>query len=253
MKEYDETTYGQRIAEIYDELYSDYDPASIELLAELAGNGPALELGIGTGRIALPLHERGIAVQGIDASEAMLSRLRAKPHGAEIEVVTGSFAAFKMDTRFSLIYVVFNTFFNLQTQEEQVRCFRSVREHLAPDGVFLMEVFVPDLCRFTDHQTVRTIRLTDQAVNVEVSQVDPVAQQVTTKHVLLSEDGIRLFPVKLRYAWPSELDLMAQIAGLSLRHRWGSWAREAFTKDSQKHVSVYGHADRERASVGGGP
>jgi SAM-dependent methyltransferase len=250
MKGYDDTTYGQRIAEIYDELYSEYDPASIELLAELAVHGPALELGIGTGRIALPLQAQGVAVQGIDASEAMVSKLSAKPHGAEIEVQMGSFAAFKMDTRFSLIYVVFNTFFNLQTQEEQVNCFRSVREHLAPEGVFLMEVFVPDLCRFTDHQTVRTIRVTDQVVNIEVSQVDPAAQQVTTKHVLLSEEGIRLFPVKLRYAWPSELDLMAQIAGLSLRYRWGSWAREAFTRDSQRHISVYGRANQGRAFAG---
>jgi hypothetical protein len=252
MQEYDETTYGQRIAEMYDELYSDYDPAVIERLAELAGPGPALELGIGTGRIALPLHERGITVHGIDASEAMVSKLRAKPHGAEIEVLMGSFAAFKMDTRFRLIYVVFNTFFNLQTQEEQVQCFRCVSQHLAPDSVFLMEVFVPDLCRFTDHQTVRAIRVTDQAVNVEVSQVDPVAQRVTTKHVLLSEEGIRLFPVRLRYAWPSELDLMAQITGLSLRHRWGSWSRGAFTKDSQRHISVYGRANPERAFAGSG-
>lgn len=246
MKEYDETIYGQRIVEIYDELYSEYDPASIELLAELAGSGPTLELGIGTGRIALPLHERGVAVQGIDASEAMVSKFRAKPHGAEIEVLMGSFAEFKPDKPFSLIYVVFNTFFNLQTQEEQVRCFRSVREHLAPDGVFLIEAFVPDLTRFDKNQTVRTIRLTDQMVSLEASQVDPVAQRVTTRHVLLSEDGTRLFPVRLRYAWPSELDLMAQIAGLSLRHRWGSWAREAFTKDSQKHISVYGHENQQR-------
>ncbi len=240
MPEYYAETYGQRIAEIYDELYSDYDPAAIELLAELAGHGPALELGIGTGRIALPLHKRGIAVQGIDASEAMVSNLRAKPRGNEIEVQMGSFAEFRLDTRFHLIYVVFNTFFNLQTPEEQIRCFRAAKEHLAPNGVFLIEAFVPDLCRFTDHQTVRTIRVTNQAVNIEVSQVDPVAQQVTTKHVILSEDGVRLFPVRLRYAWPSELDLMAQISGLSLRHRWGSWFREVFAKDSRTHISVYG-------------
>ena len=225
---------------MYDDLYSDYDLDSIELLAELAGHGRALELGIGTGRIALPLHERGITVQGIDASEAMVSKMRAKPNGAEIEVRMGSFAAFKLDMRFSLIYVVFNTFFNLQTQEQQVQCFENVKDHLAPDGVFLMEAFVPDLCRFTNNQTVCAIRLTDQLVSTEVSQFDPVAQQVTTKHVLLSEDGIRLFPVRLRYAWPSDLDLMAQIAGLSLRHRWGSWTKQEFTKESGKHISVYG-------------
>jgi hypothetical protein len=179
----------------------------------------------------------------------MVLKLRAKPRGAEVAVLMGSFAAFKMDTRFRLIYVVFNTFFNLQTQEEQVQCFRCVSQHLAPDGVFLMEVFVPDLCRFTDHQTVRATTLTEHLVNLEVSQVDPVAQRVTAQHVLLSPQGTRLFPVRLRYAWPAELDLMAQLAGLSLRHRWGSWDRRTFTKDSQKHISVYGHANRERASA----
>lgn len=243
MKEYDDTTYGDRIAEIYDEFYSDYDPAAIELLVELAVNGPALELGIGTGRIALALHEKGVAVQGIDASKAMLSQLRSKPHGAEIEVLTGSFAEFKIDKRFQLIYVVFNTFFALLTQEEQVRCFKTVSEHLSNDSMFLMEVFVPNLCRFVDHQTVRALNLTDDGIQLEVSQIDPVAQQISSHHTLLSKDGIRLYPVKLRYAWPSELDLMAQIAGLSLHHRWSSWSKDEFTKDSKRHISVYGHVN----------
>ena len=243
MKEYDDTTYGDRIVESYDAFYSDYDPASIELLVELAGNGAALELGIGTGRIALPLYERGVAVQGIDASETMISELRAKEHGAKIEVQTGSFANFKIDARFQLIYVVFNTFFGLLTQEEQVLCFSCVSEHLSPDGLFLMELFVPDLSRFTDHQTVRSTSLNESEVQLDVSQLDPVAQQVISQHVLLSASGTQLYPVKLRYAWPSELDLMAQIAGLSLRHRWGSWSKEKFTKESTKHISVYGRGD----------
>ena len=247
MNEYDDTTYGDRIAEAYDELFPEYDPASIELLFELARGGPALELGIGTGRIALPLHERGVAVNGIDASAAMLSKLRSKKHGTEIEVLTTTFAEFKIDERFQLIYVVFNTFFGLLTQEEQVRCLKSVSYHLTRDGVFLIEVFVPDLCRFVDHQTVRAVNLTKNEVRFDVSEVDPVAQHVTAQHVMLSHEGTRLYPIKLRYAWPSELDLMAQIAGLSLHHRWGSWSREAFTKDSKKHVSVYGHADQESA------
>jgi SAM-dependent methyltransferase len=243
MEQYDDTTYGDRISETYDAFYSGFDSASIELLVELAGNGAALELGIGTGRIALPLYERGVSVQGIDASDAMLSKLRAKEHGAEIEVLTGSFAEFKIDRRFQIIYVVFNTFFGLLTQEEQVRCFKSVSEHLDPEGLFLMELFVPDLTRFVDHQTVRTVSQSEHEIQLDVSQVDPVSQQVISHHVLLSNKGTRLYPVKLRYAWPSELDLMAEIASLSLRHRWGSWSKEAFTKESKKHISVYGHGN----------
>jgi SAM-dependent methyltransferase len=240
MNEYEASTYDQRTAEMYDELYGEFDPASVELLAELAGEGTALELGIGTGRIALPLREKGISVGGIDASDAMLSKLRTKPAGDEIEVWKGSFTKFSLGKRFSLIYVVFNTFFDLLTQEAQVRCFKSVKQHLSPTGVFLIEAFVPDLCRYIDGQTVRALQWSEQGARLEVSQVDPLAQQVTSQHVLLAEGGIRLFPVKLRYAWPSELDLMAQLAGLVLHHRWGSWSREAFTKDSQKHISVYG-------------
>jgi hypothetical protein len=173
----------------------------------------------------------------------MLSKLRAKEHGAEIEVLTGSFAEFKIDRRFQIIYVVFNTFFGLLTQEEQVRCFKSVSEHLDPEGLFLMELFVPDLTRFVDHQTVRTVSQSEHEIQLDVSQVDPVSQQVISHHVLLSNKGTRLYPVKLRYAWPSELDLMAEIASLSLRHRWGSWSKEAFTKESKKHISVYGHGN----------
>ncbi|MGD8813516.1 MAG: class I SAM-dependent methyltransferase [Anaerolineales bacterium] len=244
MKDYKDATYGDQIAEIYDEFFADYDPASIELLADLAGGGPVLELGIGTGRIALPLHESGVEVLGIDASEAMVAKLRAKPNGSKIEVLIGSFADFKMDLNFRLIYVVFNTFFNLQTQEEQVRCFQTIRQHLSPDGVFLMEVFVPDPCRFEDHQTVRAIDLAEERIRLEVSKIDPVAQQVTSQHTLISKDGIRFHPVKLRYAWPSELDLMAQIAGLSLLQRWGSWSKGEFQKQSPKHISIYGLAKR---------
>jgi SAM-dependent methyltransferase len=240
MKDYNETTYGDQIAEIYDEFYADYDPASIDLLAELSGGGPVLELGIGTGRIALPLHEKGVEVLGIDSSEAMVAKLRSKPNGSKIEVLIGSFAEFEMDQRFRLIFVVFNTFFNLQTQVEQVRCFQTIRRHLSPDGVFLMEAFVPDPCRFVDHQTVRAIDLAEEQVRIEVSKIDPIAQQVTSQHTLISKDGIRFQPVRIRYAWPSELDLMAQIAGLSLQQRWSSWSKGEFNKQSWKHISIYG-------------
>ena len=245
MKHYDESTYGEQIAEFYDEFYGDYDPASIELLAELAGKSPALELGIGTGRIALPLQEKGVEVQGVDASEAMVSKLRLKPNGTQIEVHMSSFEKFKIDKRFQLIYVVFNTFFGLLTQEEQVRCFEVVSHHLTPDGVFLIEAFVPDPCRFVNNQTVRVTDIGMDLVRLDVTQYDPVAQVVTSQHTILSKDGIRFHPVRLRFAWPSELDLMARIAGLSLRHRWGSWYKEAFGEHSDKHVSVYGLTDMD--------
>jgi SAM-dependent methyltransferase len=239
MTRYDDTTYGQRIAGIYDGLYDGYESATIDMLAELAGEGPALELGIGTGRIALPLRERGVTVHGIDASKAMIARLQAKPGGEEIEVIEGSFSDFDLEQRYSLIYVVLNTFYGLRTQEEQVCCFQSVSRHLAHDGVFLIEVFVPDLCRFANHQAVRTPRIREDEVQLDVSRHDPVSQRITSQHVFLSEQGTRLYPVELRYAWPSELNLMARIAGLALQDRWSSWTKAPFTGDSGKHISIY--------------
>jgi SAM-dependent methyltransferase len=243
MKGFDEMTYGQRIAEIYDDLYSAVDPTAVELLVELAGPGPVLELGVGTGRVALPLQERGLSVHGIDASEAMISKLKAKPGGDQIEVQTGSFAEFEMDTRFPLVYVVFNTFFALTTQEEQVNCFQSVAQHLVPGGLFLLRAFVPDLCRFTNHQTVHAMGVETDVARIEVTQVDPACQLITGQQVVLSADGTNLYPVKLRYAYPSELDLMARLAGLRLEHRWGSWSKDTFTKNSGTHISVFRRPD----------
>jgi hypothetical protein len=167
--------------------------------------------------------------------------MRAKPHGADIEVLVGSFVDFNIDKHFKLIYVVFNTFFALLTQEEQVRCFKSVSEHLNADGVFLIEAFVPDMGRFIDHQTVRVVKQEQNSAQLDVSQHDPVTQQVTSQHIVLSKDGTNFYPVMLRYAWPSELDLMARLAGLSLRYRWGSWTKDEFTKDSTRHISIYAY------------
>jgi len=242
MNEYDDTTYGNRISEVYDQFYADFEPESIELLAELAGQGHALELGIGTGRVALPLRKKGVEIYGIDASEAMVSKLRTKELGNEIDVLIGSFSRFELDRSFSLIYVIFNTFFALLAQEEQVQCFQTVAGHLAAGGVFLLETFVPDVNRFVDNQTFRTIHVDDDLVRLEATQHDPVSQQVISQHVLLSEDGSRMYPIKIRYAWPSELDLMAKIAGLSLQHRWSSWTKAEFTAESKKHISVYGRS-----------
>jgi SAM-dependent methyltransferase len=239
MPPYDDSTYGERIAPLYDAWYPDHDPAAVALLARLAAGGPALELGIGTGRVALPLRQAGVEVHGIDASSAMVDRLRAKPGGDGIPVTLGSFADIPVSGPYALIYVLFNTFFQLLTQADQLRCFASVAPRLRPGGVFLVEAFVPDLSRFTANQALRAIRLSETDVRLEASVHDPVAQQVTTQHVVLTEQGIKLYPVKIRYAWPSELDLMARLAGLRLAHRWDGWDQAPFSTLSGKHISVY--------------
>jgi SAM-dependent methyltransferase len=239
MDVYDATTYGERIAGIYDELYSAYDLAAIELLAELARGGRALELAIGTGRIAIPLRQKGVEVSGIDASEAMVARLRAKPEGAGIPVIMGNFADVTVKGEFDLIYIVFNTFYALLSQDEQVRCFANVASHLKPDGHFLIEAFVPDLGRFDRGQRVSVVNLGGQLVQLDASQHELDKQLVSSQHILISEEGIRLFPVRLRYVWPSEMDLMARLGGLSLADRWGGWQREPFTAASGRHVSIY--------------
>ncbi|MFN3649996.1 MAG: class I SAM-dependent DNA methyltransferase [Armatimonadota bacterium] len=239
MNGYDSATYGERIAGVYDDWYTEHDPAMVERLAELAGEGPALELGIGTGRVALPLAARGMEVHGVDASPAMVERLREKPGGTEIPVTLADFAEFEAGGPFALVYVVFNTFFGLLSQEAQVRCFQTVTRHLRPGGCFALEVFVPDLTRFTRGQLTDTRRVEPDRVMLDYSRHDPVEQRTESQHVVLSEAGIRLYPVSVRYAWPSELDLMARLAGLRRRERWGGWRREPFTAQSTMHVSVY--------------
>jgi SAM-dependent methyltransferase len=240
--DYDASTYGERIADVYDELYGTlFDTqGAVEFLAALAEGRKALELGIGTGRIALPLAQRGVEVHGLDASEAMVERMRAKPGGTDIPVTMGDFANVGVEGKFSLVYIPFNTFFALLSQEDQVRCFRNVSPRLESDGAFVIEAFVPDLARFHDHQRVGVERLGDEVVQLEASQHDPVNQRVTSYHVFLADgEDVRLYPVQIRYAWPSELDLMAQLAGLRLRERWGSWRRDEFTSASNTHISVY--------------
>ena len=232
-------TYGERIADIYDQLHTSYEEAAISTLTQLAGNGPVLELGIGTGRIALPLAESGLPVHGIDASAAMVSKLRAKPGGGDIPVTMGNFADVNVDGEFSLVFVVFNTFFLLLSQKEQLRCFRNVANHLSQDGVFLLEAFVPDMTRFDRGQNVSATNVTTESVRLDVSEHNPLEQRVNSHHLSITKDGIKLCPIQIRYAWPSELDLMAELAGLRLKWRWGGWQRESFTARSEKHISVY--------------
>jgi len=239
MDDYSADTYGERIADVYDSWYAAYDEHCIELLATLAGEGPVLELGIGTGRIALPLRRRGVAVQGVDASPAMIAKLRAKPGGDAIPVTVGGFADFSVDGRFALAFIAFNTFFALLTQPEQIRCMETVARHLAPGGRFVIEAFVPDLARFVSSQTVRVVGMESSEVRIDASLLDVAQQRITSQHIVLTEHGTRLYPVTLRYVWPSEMDLMAHIAGLRLEHRWSDWKRSAFGGDSTKHISVY--------------
>jgi hypothetical protein len=235
-------SFDEPAAQIYDQTDVRGDePATIALLAELAHGGPALELAIGTGRIALPLTAQGIRVDGIDMSEAMVRQLRAKPGGEDMSITLGDFADVAVEGRYTLIYLVFNTLFNLLEQDDQVRCFVNAANHLTDDGVFVVEGFVPAyLNRLRDDQYVDAEQLEVGRVTFDVGRHDPVAQRLDESHVVLSADGVQLFPIVCRYAWPSELDLMARIAGLRLRDRWAGWERERFTAVSRNCISVYG-------------
>jgi hypothetical protein len=219
------------------------EAAAVAFLAQQAHGGPALELAIGTGRIALPLAAQGIRVDGVDIAPAMVAELRAQAGGEALAVTLGDFADVPVDGHYALIYIVWNTFFNLLTQDDQVRCFDNVAAHLGDggmDGVFVIETYVPAfLYRLQNNQYVEAEAIEVDAVRLDVLRHDPVAQVIEESHVTLGAAGMRLNPVVQRYAWPVELDLMARLAGLRLRERWGGWNREPFTGASSLHVSVY--------------
>lgn len=235
-------SFGEGAADVYDADTRRTDTsATVDFLTELAGGGPALELAIGTGRVALPLAARGIRVDGIDLSNEMVAKLRAKPGGDAIAVTFGDFADMPVDGSYRLIYLVFNTLFNLLTQDDQVRCFERVSDHLTDDGSFVVEAFVPAfLTRLRDDQYVDAEAIAVDEVRLDVGRHDPVAQTLEETHVVLSAQGVRLYPIVTRYAWPSELDLMARLAGMRLKERWGGWQRQPFDASSRDHVSVYG-------------
>src|SRR5919109_4248369 len=229
-------SFGEDVAARYDDVPRGDEAAAVAFLEQLAGGGPALELAIGTGRIALPLAARGIPVHGVDLSAAMVARLRRKPGGDQIPVAMGDFAEVPVPGRFRLVYVVFNSLFNLLTQDEQVRCFENVAAHLTADGAFVVEAFVPAyLARLRDDQYVDAEAVGVHQVRLDVARHDPVSQRLYESHVTLSAVGIRLNPIVTRYAWPSELDLMARLAGLRLRDRWAGWHRQPFTAASRPH------------------
>ena len=235
------SSFGAEVAGQYDDVPRGDEAETVAFLERMARGGPVLELAIGTGRIAVPLAERGLPISGVDLSEAMVEKLRQKPGGGAIPVVIGDFAEVPVAGEFRLIFVVYNTLFNLLTQDEQVRCFENVAAHLPADGVFVVEAFVPAyLHRLRDDQYVDAERIEVDEVWLDVGRHDPVAQTLDESHVGLSREGVRVFPIVTRYAWPSELDLMARLAGLRLHDRWGGWSGEPFTGDSRRHVSVYG-------------
>ena len=237
-----EDHFGERVAERYDESSADmFEPAVVEpavdFLADLAGSGAALELGIGTGRIALPLAGRGVHVHGIDLSEAMVARLRAKPGAEEIGVTIGDFATTRVEGSFTVAYLVFNTIMNLTTQDEQVACFQNVAAHLEPGGCFVVEVGIPELQRLPPGETVRAFSVS--ATRLGFDEFDVAAQGLISHHYRVADGELEVNSVPFRYVWPSELDLMARLAGMTLRERWSGWRREPFTSESRKHVSVW--------------
>jgi SAM-dependent methyltransferase len=238
----DDGYFDERVAARYDESSAEmFDPAvvdpAVDLLAELAGSGRALELAIGTGRIALPLAQRGVPVHGIDLSNSMVARLRAKPGGEDIGVTIGDFATTTVEGTFSVAYLVFNTIANLTTQAAQVACFRNVAAHLEPGGCFVIEVNIPALQRLPPGETIRAFHLSESRWGID--EYDVARQGLTSHHFTIVDGHLERVSIPFRYTWPAELDLMAQLAGMTLRERWSGWEREPFTSDSRKHVSVW--------------
>jgi SAM-dependent methyltransferase len=240
--------FGAGVAEIYDDEPRGDEAETVAFFQKLARGGPALELAIGTGRIGLPLARTGVGVDGVEISPEMVAQLRAKPGGDKLAVTMGDFAAVPVEGSYRLIFVVYNTFFNLLTQDDQVRCFENVAAHLTDDGVFVIEAGVPtEFFRLRDGQYVNAETVEAGKVTLDVARFDAVTQVLEENHVTFTPNGIRLGPIAMRYSWPSELDLMARIAGLRLKERWGGWKGEPFTSDSRRHITVYGRGPSGRA------
>ncbi len=238
-----ENHFGEQVAAGYDAgSAAMFDPAvldpTVDFLAALAGDGSALEFGIGTGRVALPLSARGVPVHGIDLSAAMVDQLRGKPGADRVGVTIGDFASTRVEGSFTLVYLVFNTIMNVTTQADQVACFGNAAAHLEPGGCFVVEVGVPALRRLPPGEKVVTFAVSPTYVGLD-EYTDLVAQTVYSHHYHADGDGLKVSSTPFRYVWPSELDLMARIAGLALRERWSDWNREPFTGESRSHVSVW--------------
>jgi SAM-dependent methyltransferase len=234
-------SFGEAAAASYDDELRGDEDAAVAFLRDLAGDGRALELAIGTGRIALPLAATGVPVDGVDLSEPMVDRLRAKPGGADLSVTIGDFADVPVEGTYRLVYLVYNSLFNLLTQDDQVRCFTNVARHLDADGRFVVEAYVPSwLYRLRDNGYVDAEDVRRDGATLDVGRYDPVTQILDETHLVLGPGGVQAFPIVTRQVWPSELDLMARIAGLRLHARYAGWSREPFTADSRIAVSVFG-------------
>jgi SAM-dependent methyltransferase len=232
------TSFGADVAQRYDNDLRGDEVETVEFLVGLAKQGPALELAIGTGRIALPLSEHGVRVDGIELSPDMVARLREKSGGNALDVTIGDMASARAPGTYPLVYLVFNTVYNLLTQDDQVRCFENAARHLTDDGVFVVEASFPPAW-LRRNQFVDVERVANDEVVLDVNSYNPVTQILDENHVTLTNGGVRLGPISCRLIWPSEMDLMARIAGLRLVDRWGGWRREPFTAASARHISVY--------------
>jgi SAM-dependent methyltransferase len=233
--------FGEEIAARYDDEVAGFEPAvldpTVDFLAELANGGAALELGIGTGRVAVPLAQRGVRVHGIDLSEEMVARLRAKPGAEQIGVTIGDFATTTVDRTFTLAYLVCNTIMNLTTQDAQVACFQNVAAHLEPGGCFVIEVGLPDLQRLPFGDTIHPFRFSERRVGLD--EYDVANQGLISHHYREVDGTFEKLSIPFRYVWPAELDLMARLAAMRLRERWSGWKREPFTSTSEKLVGVW--------------
>lgn len=257
----DPAAYGDLIADVYDDWFATgaYDNQEAENAAEflivLAAGGRALEMGVGTGRVALPLARRGIEVHGVEASASMVAKLRAKPGGASVAVTIGNIAQTTAPGSFDLVYAVFNTLYFLTTQDEQVRCIANVRRHLRPGGHFVVQGFMPNPARLQSGGHVHVDEVGGHHVRLSVTRHDHVTQTLHTQCVVLASDSVRLFPVRMRYVWPPELDLMCRVNGLRPVERVGEWDRSPLTTASSRYVAVYeldephAWADREDSSA----
>jgi SAM-dependent methyltransferase len=234
----DPAFFGDHWAKVYDGDGWD-EPPEADLLQEWAAGGRVLELAIGTGRVGVPLKARGVAVEGIEGSSAMVEVMRTKPYGDTIPVVIGDIADVGVDGPYRLVYLVFNTLFNLTTADRQAECFRNVARVLEPGGAFVVDCFVPDVSKFDRGQRVEGVGVTPSSATIQVYQHDALAQRYNKQTITFTAGRVELLPVSLRYSWPSEIDLMARLAGLELTERYGGWRREAFTADSTRHVSVF--------------
>jgi SAM-dependent methyltransferase len=240
MKGLTDTTYGDAIADIYDDMHGIPADEAVALVAELARDGGrVLELGVGTGRVAIPLAARGLEVVGVDLSDAMIDRLRQKPGADRVRIVKDDFTTANAGSDFSVAFVAFNTFFAITSLEKQKACFANVSKQLRRGGTFVLECFVPDASRFAGGQALRTGGMSADHVVLEATRYDRNAQTLDAQLIVISTSGTRLIPLELRYCYPTELDLMAELAGLRLRDRFASWSRAPFTQTSMNHVSIY--------------